>query len=102
MLENKKTHPKGCAAYLNDDGFCQLIVDIIPTVLDGHGAAALSAGYHRDGLAAVATQGEQEGIELLVVGFDAADDIFLSFHGASQIHVSHLIPLPKFLAISIC
>ena len=63
----------------NPNCFGQLFVDIVSAILDGNRAATPAAGYHRDGLAAVAAKGKQKGIQLFVIGVDAADDIFLSF-----------------------
>jgi hypothetical protein len=63
------------------DGGSQLVVDIVSAVFDGYGAAAFSAGNHGNGLAAVAAQGEEEGIQFLIVGIDPPDNIFFSLFG---------------------
>ena len=60
----------------DDNGLRQLLVDVIAAVLDGDHAAASAPGDNGNGFAAVAAQGEEEGIELFIVGVDAPDDIF--------------------------
>ena len=71
---------------LHQNGLGKLPVDGVPTVFDGNGAASLTAGYHGDGLTAVAAQREEKGIQLRVVGEDAGDDIFFSGLCAVQIN----------------
>ena len=44
----------------DQNGFGQLTVNIVATVLDGHGVAAFAPGYYGNGLAAVTSQGEKE------------------------------------------
>ena len=68
-----------CRCLRNDNGLSQLIVDIVSAVLDGHGAVVLPAGHHGDGFAAVAAKGEQERIKFFIIGFDALDDVLLTF-----------------------
>ena len=89
--KSKNSAPKRCAAASNEDRFGQLVVDVVPSVLDGHGAAALAPGYHGDGFTAVAAKGEEEGVQLLVVGFDTPDQIFFTFNSGRQIHAHHLV-----------
>ena len=60
----------------DDNGFRQLGVDVVAPILDGNHAAASAPGNHGDGLAAVAAQGEEEGVQLLVIGVDALDNVF--------------------------
>jgi hypothetical protein len=81
----------GCADGSNENGFSQLIIDVIASVFDGHSAAALPAGYHSNGFSAIATQREKEGVQLLIIGFNATDNIFLAFNSGSQIHEDHLV-----------
>ena len=77
----------------DDDGFCQLIVDVVSAVLDGYRAAAFAMGDYRNRFAAVTSEGKQKCIQFLVIGFDCLDDVFLAFHCFFQIHditvVSH-------------
>ena len=54
------------------------MVDVVSAVLDGYDAAVLQVGNHGDGFAAVTAKGKQEGIQLLVIGFDLLNDIFRS------------------------
>ena len=70
----------------NDDRLGKRLVDAIAPVLHGDDAAAPAAGYHSDGLPAVAAQGEQKGIQLLIVGIDALNQKFLAFGYGGQIH----------------
>ena len=85
-----------CCQLCNNDGLCQLIIDIIPTILDGNGAVSTLSGYHRDWLTGVAAQGEQEGIQLFVIGLNGPDNIFFAKLGSRQIHNNH--PIQKLLA----
>lgn len=62
-----------------NDGLCQLGVNIVSAVFDGYGAAAPAVGNHCNGFTAVATQGEQKRIQLFIVGLDPLNDIFFSF-----------------------
>ena len=73
------------------DGIRQLPVDVVAAILDGHDAAAPTAGYHRDGLAAIAAQREQECVQFLVIGLDPLNDVLSSLLCAVQIHMFHLI-----------
>ena len=68
------------------DRLGKLLVDIIPSVLYGDNAAALEVRDNGDRLAAVAAQGEEERVQLFIVGLYLLDDIFFSFLGVSQIH----------------
>ena len=80
-FNQKGTAVTRCTKNLDNDGFRQLIVDIVTTVLDGNRAAVTATGHHGDRLTGVATQGEEERIELIVIGFDGLDDVFLSQFG---------------------
>ena len=73
------------------DGIGQLAVDVVAAILNGHDATAPTAGYHRDGLAAVAAQREQEGIQFLVIGLDPLNDVLSSLLCTVQSHMFHLI-----------
>ena len=66
------------ATYLNQNCLCQLIIDIISSILDGNHTSASAAGDHSDGLATVAAQGKQKAVQLLVVGLDLPNNIFYS------------------------
>ena len=63
----------------NDNCLSQLIIDVISAILDGYSTAVPAAGHYGDRLTTVAAQREQESVELFVIGFDGADDVFLSF-----------------------
>ena len=75
----------------HDDRFGQLIVNVISAVLDGDSAAALSAGDDRDRLAAVAAQGEQKCIELLIIRFDPLNGILSAVRRCNQMLMYHLL-----------
>ena len=62
----------------DDNGRCQLIVNIIPAVLNGYRTAAPPAGDHRNRLATITAKREQEAVQLLVIGIDIGNDIFFS------------------------
>jgi len=64
----------------------QLVVDIVPSVLDGDDQTALAFGNDRDRFAAVTAKGEQKRVKLLVVRLNGADDILLTFVCFSQRH----------------
>ena len=51
---------------LNMDGVCQLAVNGVASVLDGDHTTAFPPGDHRDRLAAVTAEREQERIQFLV------------------------------------
>ena len=70
----------------DDDGRRQLIVDAVSSILHRDGAASPPTGNHRDGFAAVAPQGKQEGIQLLVLRFNPRNGVLLSFFRFCQIH----------------
>ena len=72
--------------YSNADRLCKLIVDIVSGILDGHGDTALAPCDHRDRLAGIAAEREQECVQLLIVGDDALDDIFLPKQRIGQVH----------------
>ena len=63
------------------DGLGQLPVDAVAGILDGYGQTAPPLGDHRDGLAAVAAQGEQKAAELRIIGTNALNNIFFSCLG---------------------
>ena len=54
-------------------------------------------GDHGDGFTAVAAEGEQERIQLLVIGHDLANDVFVAFHCVGQIHTSRRLSSAKWL-----
>ena len=62
----------------NNDGLGQLIVNAVSAILHGYYAAALPAGYHRNWFAAVAAQRKQKRIQILVLGFNAGNDVLFS------------------------
>ena len=72
----------------SSDQYClsELMVDIVSAVLDGDYAAFLQMRNDGYRLTLVASEREQEGVELLVVGLDALDNVFLAFLGLTQIH----------------
>ena len=77
---HKKTAHPSVRCGLNENGLCQLIVNVVPAVLDRNGAAALAAGHHGDGLSAVTAKREQKCIQFLIIGINALNDVFLTFH----------------------
>ena len=84
---------------LSDDyGLGEIAVNVVSAVLYGDNTAAASVRDHGDGLATVAAERKQKRVELGVIGFDAFDNVFLSFLGKVQIHtslhVSEMIFLP--------
>jgi hypothetical protein len=79
-LSTKDNQPlKNRCRSSDNDRLCQLIINIVSSVLDGYSAISSAAGYHRNGFTTVAAKGKQEAIELLVIGLDALDDVFLTF-----------------------
>ena len=76
---------------LHQDCFRQLGIHAVSAVFDGNHTAAPAAGDHRDRLSAVATQGKQECIQFLVIGFDGPNDVFLAYLRGCQIHTLHPI-----------
>ena len=90
-VQKKRADFCGPWAKLHLDGLCQLAVDGVAAVLDGDGAVTLATGDDGDGFAAVAAQGEQKGVQLLVIGFNTADDVFFSLYGVVQSHKYHLL-----------
>ena len=87
LTESHKEEAESLSSFLNQDSFCQLIVDVISSVLDGDGTTASSAGDDRDRFAAVAAEREEEGVELFVIRIDLFDDIFLSFDCVPECHI---------------
>lgn len=75
------------------DRLSQLIIDVVPAVLDRHRAAALSAGNYRDRFTAVAAQREQKRVQLFIICFDPLNDVFFAFLCTRQIHIFHLIQI---------
>ena len=71
---------------LHLNGFRQLIVNGVSGVLDGDRAAATLPADDSDRLSGIAAQGEQELVQLLIVGHDCTDDILLAHLGRPQIH----------------
>ena len=67
----------------------QLAVDAVSAVLDADHTAAPTAGYHRNGFAAVAAQGKQERVQLPVIGLDMTNDVLFAQLGSCQIHALH-------------
>ena len=67
----------------DQDRVCEILVDVVSSVLDGYDAAASEMGDDRDRLVAEATQREEERIKLFIIGFNTADDIFFSFDGVA-------------------
>ena len=71
---------------LNDYGLGKLIVDVVPSILYRDNAAALAPGYDGNGLTAIASQREEECIELFVIRLDGFDNIFFFFLCINKIH----------------
>ena len=63
---------------LDNDRLGKLFIDVVAAVLDGDRAASSAAGYHGDGFTAVATQREQKSVQILIVCFNALDDVLLA------------------------
>ena len=64
----------------------QFVTDGVAAVLDGNDAGTPAAGNDGDGLPDVAAQGKQEGVHLLIVRVDGADEIFLAGFGSLKGH----------------
>ena len=79
--------------FLHDDGFGQLLIKGVSSVFDRHGTAASATGYYGDRLTAVTAQRKQKCVQLLVIGIDTGDNIFLTLLGSRQIHDPHLMCL---------
>ena len=92
--------------FFHKNRFRKLPVDVVASILDGDRTVASPLGNHRDGFAAVASQRKQKRIQFFVIGFDLADNVFLSFFDFSQIHSNHrsivLRGFCTFLSISRC
>ena len=65
----------------NCDSACQRVVNTVSAVLDGNDRAVLTASDNRDRLTAVATEREEEGVELLIIGVNADYLIFSALYG---------------------
>ena len=63
----------------NKDSVCKIVVYVVSAVLDGNDAAAFPTLYDRNGLTAEATEREEEGVKLRIIGFDSLDYVFFSF-----------------------
>ena len=87
LTESRKKRQKALLSFLNQNSFCQLIVYIVSSVLDRDGAAALSVSNYGDRFAAVATESEEESIQLLIVGLDLFYNIFLAFDSIFECHL---------------
>ena len=74
---------------LYQDGLSQLVIDAVAPVLNGYGAAPPAPGDHGDGRSGITAQGKQKGVQLLVVGIDTANGIFLAFLGIQQRQFPH-------------
>jgi hypothetical protein len=68
------------------DRLSKPMVNAISSILDGDNAVFSAAGYHSNGFAGVTAQGEQKGIELLVLGIDLCDAVFLPQLCSHQVH----------------
>ncbi len=63
----------------DDDGFSQLLIDIVPAVFNGNGTVILASGYYGNGFTAVAAEGEQKSVQFFVISFDPLNDILFAF-----------------------
>ena len=79
MLTRCREKWQSHSAVLNQNSLCQLIVDAVSAVLDRDGTALSSFFDNGDRLAAVTAEREEEGVELLVVGLDFFDYIFVYY-----------------------
>ena len=86
MLTACRKEAAGLPFSLNQNSLCQLIVNAVSSVLDGNGTALASFFDDRDRLALVAAEREEEGVELLIVGLDFFNYIFLAFNGVNKCH----------------
>ena len=75
--------------FLDQNCFCQMIVNTVSAVLDGNGAGLFSLSDNGDRFTAVTAEREEECIELLVVGIDLFNYIFLAFDSIFEIHIFH-------------
>ena len=73
-----------------DNGFGQLIVNVIPAVLNGYGTTALADCNNSDRLTAVTTKRKQKSIKLFIISFNTRNNIFFSFLRLGQCHNNHL------------
>lgn len=62
----------------NDNGFSQLLVNVVTAVFDGNHAAALQVRNDGDGLTGITAQGKQKCIQFFVIGVDLLDDVLLA------------------------
>ena len=58
------------------------MVDVLSAILDGYNATAAATGYHRNGLATVATQREQKRVQLCVIRFNPLNDVLFAQLGS--------------------
>ena len=63
---------------LNDNSIGKKFVDAVATVLNRDDTAASATRYHGDRLSLVATEREEKGVQLLIVGENILDEIFFS------------------------
>ena len=89
MLTACRKEAAGLSFLLNQNSLCQLIVDAVSSVLDRYGTALASFFDDGDRFALVATEREEEGVELLVVGHDLFDYVFFAFNGIYKRHWFH-------------
>ena len=68
------------------DGFCQLIINMISSVLDGYGASASAPGHHGNGFTRVAAKREEKGFQTGILGVNTLNQVFPAFLYLHQIH----------------
>ena len=73
----------------DQNGLSQLLVDVVSAILDGDDTTTPLVGDYSDGLAAVAAQGKKKAVQILVIGVDALDDVFLAFLCCRKRHLIH-------------
>ena len=66
--------------------FCQFVINAVSAVFDRNGTALAPFFDYRNSLAAVATEGEEKSVELIVLCFDFFDYIFFAFNGILECH----------------
>ena len=71
---------------LYQNSFCKLFVDVISAVLYRDDAVLFVAGDDGDGFTDIATEREEECVQLFVVGLEGGDDILFALCCLCKIH----------------
>ena len=65
----------------NLDSLSQLIINVVSAIFNGDYTTTTLAGDHSDRLTCLASQRKEKRVQILVIGFNARNDIFLAFRG---------------------